>query len=226
MASSEQPGSKITRRGALSLGLVAAGVLLSAWALVNILAHPSGVADKDASDGKATRSSSESSDTSGTADTSATADASRTADVTVTPTVAYPANPKKGDVMGTLMIPALKQTFPVVQGTGSAELKKGVGHMVETAMPGEPDNCVISGHRDTVFTDLGKLKVKDLLLIETAKGSFTYQIRLIRIVHKDDRTVVVPADHAVLTVSTCYPFRYVGSAPDRYVLIADLVASK
>ncbi|MHB9003569.1 MAG: class D sortase [Coriobacteriia bacterium] len=220
MDSSEQPGRKLTRRGALSLGLVAVGVLLSAWALVSILAHPSGVADKDAPEKKAARSSSESSDTS------ATADASRTADATVTPAVAYPANPEKGDVMGALTIPALKRTFPLVQGTGSAELKKGVGHMVETAMPGEPDNCVVSGHRDTVFTDLGKLKEKDLLLVETAKGIFTYQIRRIRIVHKDDRTVVVPADHAVLTVSTCYPFRYVGSAPDRYVLIADLVVSE
>ena len=98
--------------------------------------------------------------------------------------------------------------------------------MVQTAMPGEPDNCVISGHRDTVFTDLGKLKVDDKLIVETAKGTFTYQIRGIRIVHKSDRTVVVPADRAVLTVSTCYPFRYVGAAPDRYVLSADLVASE
>jgi len=101
-----------------------------------------------------------------------------------------------------------------------------VGHLVQTAMPGEADNCIISGHRDTVFTRLGEVKKGDLLVMETATGTYTYKVSRIRIVHKDDRTVVVPTDHAVLTVSTCYPFQYVGAAPDRYVLIADLVAEQ
>lgn len=212
MASLEQSGGKSPLRGVLSLGLVAIGVSLSVWALASIAAKP--VSDSIVSVGRVTRST----------DTSVTTPTSSTAEATAAP-APYPANPEKGDIFGLLTIPALGRSFPVVQGTGSAELKMGVGHMVETAMPGEQDNCVVSGHRDTVFTDLGKLKVRDLLLIETAKGSFTYQISRIRIVHKDDRTVVVPADHAVLTVSTCYPFRYVGSAPDRYVLSADLVTS-
>jgi sortase A len=93
-------------------------------------------------------------------------------------------------------------------------------------MPGEADNCVISGHRDTVFSGLGSLEKGDVFVLETATGTHTYKISRIRIVHKDDRTVVVPTDHAVLTVSTCYPFQYVGSAPDRYVLIADLVVDE
>jgi len=74
-----------------------------------------------------------------------------------------------------------------------------------------------------VFTRLGELKKGDRLVVDTAAGRFTYQIRRIRIVDKDDRTVIVPTDHAVLTVTTCYPFRYVGNAPDRYILIADLI---
>ena len=138
----------------------------------------------------------------------------------------YPTDPDVGDILGTLTIPALKQSFPVIEGTGDEELKAGVGRMVQTAMPGEPDNCVISGHRDTVFTRLGELEKGDLLIIETATGVHTYKIQRIRIVDKDDRTVVVPTDRARLSVSTCYPFRYVGSAPDRYVLIAGLVSSK
>jgi sortase A len=138
----------------------------------------------------------------------------------------YPVRPTKGQALGTLSIPALKQVFPVIQGTGTAELRKGVGHMTETALPGEADNCVLSGHRDTVFTRLGQLKKGDTLVVETAAGIFTYRIGRIRIVGKDDRTVVVPADHAVLTVSTCYPFNYVGAAPKRYVLSADLVTSQ
>lgn len=214
MASPEQSGGRSSLRGALSLGLVAIGVLMSVWALASIFARPA-VNDPIVSMERVTRS----------IDTSVTTPTSSTPEATAAP-APYPENPKKGDVFGVLTIPALGQSFPVVEGTGSAELKMGVGHMVETAMPGEQDNCVVSGHRDTVFTDLGKLNVKDLLLVETAKGTFTYQIGQIRIVHKDDRTIVVPADHAVLTVSTCYPFRYVGSAPDRYVLSADLVTSE
>jgi sortase A len=136
---------------------------------------------------------------------------------------AYPLRPRRGDTLGSLAIPALKQQFPIIEGTRTEDLKKGVGHMPETAMPGEADNCVLSGHRDTVFSRLGRLKRGDLFVVQTATGTYTYRITRIRIVHRNDRTVVVSADHPVLTVSTCYPFNYVGDAPDRYVLSADLV---
>jgi len=148
----------------------------------------------------------------------------RPADLPAPVEVSYPAYPSKGDEMGVLSIPALKQEFPVYEGTGDRELEKGVGHFAKSVLPGENDNCVLSGHRDTVFRKLGKLKKGDSLVVRTAAGTFTYEISGIRIVDKDDRTVIVPTDHAVLTVSTCYPFRYVGNAPKRYVLSADLVA--
>ncbi len=73
--------------------------------------------------------------------------------------------------------------------------------------------------------NLGKLKIGDQFILQTAAGTFAYEIDRIRIVDKNDRTVVVLTKHAVLTVSTCYPFNYVGSAPDRYALIANLVTS-
>jgi len=138
----------------------------------------------------------------------------------------YSRYPAKGEAIGSLSIPALKQKFPVVEGTGDDDLKRGVGHFSQSVLPGEQDNCVLSGHRDTVFASLGKLKVGDRLIAQTTAGTFTYKIRRIRIVHKDDTTIIVPTDHAVLTVSTCYPFHFVGAAPDRYVLIADLVTSE
>lgn len=134
--------------------------------------------------------------------------------------------PENGDIFGKLTIPRLKQSFPLVQGTGDEDLKRGVGHMIRTVMPGELGNCVISGHRDTVFSRLGKVEKGDLLVVETAAGEFTYEVTRIRIVDKEDRTVVVPTEGPVLTVSTCYPFRYVGSAPDRYVLVADLLTGE
>lgn len=138
----------------------------------------------------------------------------------------YTRHPKEGDKVGTLSIPALKQTLPIIEGTGDDDLKKGVGHFTKSVLPGETDNCVLSGHRDTVFSRLGKLKKGDRFVTETAAGTFTYVIKRIRIVHKNDRTVIVPTDHAVLTVSTCYPFNFIGAAPDRYVLVADLVTGQ
>jgi sortase A len=140
--------------------------------------------------------------------------------------VLYAKNPTQGDTLGSLSIPALGQTLPIIEGTGADDLKKGVGHFAQSVMPGQRDNCVLSGHRDTVFTELGKLKTGDEFIAQTAAGTFTYRIRRIRIVHKDDRTVIVPTDHAVLTVTTCYPFDFIGPAPDRYVLSADLVKRK
>jgi sortase A len=137
--------------------------------------------------------------------------------------VEYPA---AGDNIGSLTIPALKQKLPIIEGTGTDELKKGVGHFIQSVLPGQEDNCVLSGHRDTVFANLGKLKIGDQLIVQTSAGTYTYEIKGIRIVHKDDKTVIVPADHAILTVTTCYPFSYIGNAPDRYILIADLVISE
>jgi sortase A len=140
--------------------------------------------------------------------------------------ILYPVRPAMGDNIGSLFIPALKQTLPIIHGADEDELKKGVGHFAQSVLPGENNNSVLSGHRDTVFRELGKLKIDDQLITKTSAGTFTYVINNTRIVHKDDKTVIVPTDHAVLTVTTCYPFRYIGDAPDRYIITADLVKSE
>nr|WP_291578581.1 sortase [Clostridium sp. UBA6640] len=75
-------------------------------------------------------------------------------------TVIYKVNPEKGDNFGTLTMPILKQKFPIIQGTGDKGLKKGIGHFLESALPGEEDNCVFSGHQDTVFSQMGELKME------------------------------------------------------------------
>jgi LPXTG-site transpeptidase (sortase) family protein len=135
----------------------------------------------------------------------------------------YPIQFGEGESVGSLAIPTLMQKFPIIQGTGQNELKKGVGHFIQSVLPGEEDNCVLSGHRDSVFAKLGQLKIGDPLVVQTAAGKFTYEIMQIRVVDKTDKTVIVPADHAILTLTTCYPFKYFGNAPDRYIIIADLV---
>jgi sortase A len=137
--------------------------------------------------------------------------------------ILYPVRPKEGENIGNLTIPILKKSIPIIQGANEDELKKGVGHFTQSVLPGEANNSVLSGHRDTVFRELGSLKVGDELITETSAGTFTYIVEQTRIVHKDDKTVIVPADHAVLTVTTCYPFRYIGDAPDRYIITANLI---
>jgi sortase A len=133
---------------------------------------------------------------------------------------------KKGDYLGTISIPVLKTTLPIYEGTENAQLKKGVGHYQGSVMPGIKDNAVLAGHRDSVFSQLGKLKVGQLIVVDTARGKFTYKIYRFRIVKSDDRTVIVPSKKAILTLSTCYPFYFIGPAPRRFIVSATLVSTQ
>ncbi len=98
----------------------------------------------------------------------------------------FSVNPNEGDYIGSLVIPVLQQELPIIEGTGDNELAKGVGHFLQSVMPGEEDNCVLSGHRDTVFSKLDRLKAGDHIIVQTWAGTYTYEIRNIRIVDKDD----------------------------------------
>ncbi|MES9684476.1 class D sortase [Bacillus sp. AFS001701] len=138
----------------------------------------------------------------------------------------YKTYPKFGDEMGSLTIPRISATLPIFHGTDEDELAKGIGHYAKSVMPGERDNSVLAGHRDTVFRELGKVKVGDPLIVKTSAGTFTYKVHKIRIVDKDDRTVIIPKPRPTLTVSTCYPFNFIGHAPQRYILVASLVKSE
>jgi len=137
--------------------------------------------------------------------------------------VLYPVYPVEGDNIGSFIIPSLDLEMPIFQGTGDKELKKGIGHFIQSVLPGESDNSVLSGHRETAFRKIGDLVIGDIIIVETSAGIFTYEVSGTRIVDKDDKTVIVPTDHGVLTMSTCYPFNYLGPAPDRYIVSADLL---
>jgi sortase A len=135
----------------------------------------------------------------------------------------YPNYPSTGNRIGTITFPTLKLSWPIYQGTTDAELAKGVGHYAKSVLPGQNDNSVLSGHRTTVFNKLGKLKQGQLILVKTSAGTFTYKVRSSRIVLKTDRTVIVPTNSAVLTLTTCYPFNNLGATDHAYVVSADLV---
>lgn len=145
---------------------------------------------------------------------------------TSTQEILYPVRPTVGENIGNLTLPAINKVLPIVHGTDEDELSRGIGHFAGSVLPGEKDNSVLSGHRDTVFRELGQLDITDQLIVDTAAGTFTYEIRDIKIVPKDDKSIITPTSTAVLTVTTCYPFNFIGSAPDRYILIADLVSSE
>lgn len=132
-------------------------------------------------------------------------------------------SPPQNEVIGKITFPNLKKEFPIIEGTNQEQLEKGVGHYIGSGWPGEADNTVLAGHRDTVFKELGLVKIGDIVIVETGTGSFTYKIIEQRIVHQDDRTVIVPYDRAVLTLITCYPFNYVGPAPDRFILVGEMI---
>lgn len=134
----------------------------------------------------------------------------------------YSKRPKQGELIGKVEIPKLNESFPLMEGTGNKELAKGIGHYIGSVLPGESDNAVIAGHRDTVFRRLGEVEIGDVINVETVAGTFSYQVVEQKIVDKEDRTVIVPHPEAVLTVVTCYPFDYVGPAPKRYILTAKL----
>ncbi|MEI6132549.1 MAG: class D sortase [Bacillota bacterium] len=140
-------------------------------------------------------------------------------------TVSYSRIPSEGETIGSLSIPTINRKLRIVQGTTDESLKQGVGHFTESVLPGQNDNCVLSGHRDSVFEKLGLLKIGDHLIVDTVAGKFNYEIKGIRIVDKDDKTVIVPRTRAVLTLTTCYPFTYFGYAPQRYIITANLSKS-
>ncbi len=138
--------------------------------------------------------------------------------------LAIKARVTTGTFLGTINIPTIKKTFNIFEGTEAKQLDKGVGHYVKSVMPGLSDNSVLAGHRDTVFAELGKVKIGELIKIRVREGNFTYKVSAIRIVDKNDRTVIVPTPEATLTLSTCFPFRFIGNAPQRYIVSAKLIS--
>lgn len=129
--------------------------------------------------------------------------------------------PNTGDKVGILHIPKLESDLPIIEGTHEDELSEGVGHYNGTAYPLQDDQIVLSGHRDTVFRRMGELELGDIMTVQLPYGEFSYEIVETKIVDADDRTIIVPTSpDEVLTVTTCYPFNFVGYAPDRYIITA------
>lgn len=122
--------------------------------------------------------------------------------------------------LGLLRIDRIGLEVPVLPGTDEWTLNRSVGHIAETALPGGDGNSGIAGHRDGFFRGLKDVRVGDTLEVETLKGKHTYRIEKIWIVQPEDVSVLDPTPAPSVTLVTCYPFYYIGSAPQRYIVRA------
>lgn len=124
-----------------------------------------------------------------------------------------------------LRIPKIHLEVPVLEGTDDLSLDRAVGHIGGTARPGEDGNIGIAGHRDGFFRGLKDVAIGDTIEIMTPKRINTYLIDRITIVDPRDVSVLAPRRLSSVTLVTCYPFYFVGSAPRRYIVQALLVGS-
>lgn len=127
-------------------------------------------------------------------------------------------------VIGRLQIPDLHLTAMVEEGADARTLRHAVGHIPKTALPGAKGNVGLAGHRDTLFRALRNIQLYEAIEIQTRTAIYRYRVESTRIVGPRDVGVLAPSASQSLTLVTCYPFYYVGSAPKRFVVRAGLVA--
>ena len=129
-------------------------------------------------------------------------------------------------LIGRIEIPRLLFSEVVVEGIGSTTLRRVVGHIPGTALPGEAGNVGLAGHRDRFFRPLKDLRIHDTIQFSTPRGYFRYEVESLRIVDQDDVGVLAASAENVLTLVTCYPFYYVGPAPKRWIVRARQVSAQ
>jgi sortase A len=145
------------------------------------------------------------------------------------PGVAAPPRPATGDLLGRLEIPRLNLAAIVREGVDDDTLRRAVGHIPSTALPGEAGNFSIAAHRDTLFRALKDIRKDDRVTFQAENRTFTYEVVSTRIVKPTDVSVLKPepdqgdSPQKTLTMITCYPFYFVGSAPERFIVKARLV---
>jgi sortase A len=135
-----------------------------------------------------------------------------------------PPAPESGELVGRLTIPRLGVSAIVLEGVDKKTLRRGAGHIPATALPEEEEgNVGIAAHRDSHFRGLKDIREDDTIELTTLDGTFRYQVEWTKIVKPADVSVLEPTDEPALTLVTCYPFYYVGSAPERFIVRARLI---
>jgi sortase A len=132
---------------------------------------------------------------------------------------AAPVVPPDG-LLGKIEVESLGVSVVVMEGTSNKTLRRAVGHIAGTALPGGPGNVGIAGHRDTFFRPLRKIQPDDIITLTALGRIYRYRVVSTKVVSPDDVSVLNSDGSEILTLVTCYPFYYVGSAPERFIVRA------
>jgi sortase A len=127
---------------------------------------------------------------------------------------------REGSPVGRIEISTIGLQAMILEGIDDGTLRRAVGHIPGTPLPGQQGNVAIAGHRDTFFRALRNIRKDDEITLATLSGSYCYRVDSIRVVSPEDIEVLDDSDGAILTLVTCYPFSFVGSAPKRFIVRA------
>ena len=121
-------------------------------------------------------------------------------------------------LIGRLEIQRLGLSVMVMEGDDHRTLRRAVGHIPGTAMPGQNGNSVLTGHRDTFFRPLRNIRLDDIVTLTTLQGEYRYRVLATQVVSPDNVSVLDAGRNEILTLITCYPFYFVGAAPNRFIV--------
>ena len=126
-------------------------------------------------------------------------------------------------LIGRLQVERLGVSAMVMEGISGKTLRRAVGHIAGTALPGQSGNVGIAGHRDTFFRPLRNIQADDIITLTTLGGEYRYRVVSTKVVSPDNVAVLDSDSHEILTLVTCYPFYFIGSAPERFIVRAERV---
>jgi sortase A len=125
-----------------------------------------------------------------------------------------------GTALGRIEISRLGIAVIIAEGTDAKTLRRAIGHIKGTALPGENGNVGLAGHRDTFFRELRNIRQDDEVTLTTPTGTYSYRVESIKLVAPEDTEVLNDSGESVLTLVTCYPFYFVGPSPKRFIVRA------
>jgi len=124
--------------------------------------------------------------------------------------------------LAVLRLDKFKIRVPVYEGTDELTLNRGAGWIIGTTRPGETGNVGIAGHRDGSFRALKDIAIGDVIELTTTGARATYAVDQLEIVYPDNVGVLLPRRMPSITLTTCYPFYFMGDAPQRFIVHAAL----
>ncbi len=127
-------------------------------------------------------------------------------------------------LIGRLEIPRLGLSAILIEGDDPKTLRRAVGHIPGTPLPGQPGNVALTGHRDTFSRPLRNIRANDVIVVTTLQGEYRYRVVSTRVVSPENIAVLNSSGGEILTLVTCYPFYFVGAAPDRFIVRAERLA--